>query len=624
MQLSINEHDDVIFISVQGKINSTTVGELTPVLDAITSRTRRVVFDFQNLEYITSAGLRLVLQIKKALPPDAVVEIRDANQLVVDTFRQTRFDLFVELGDASEPAGAVSVKDLFVLQVKKRADKPFVAGEEEFTYGEIDRSSQMLATKLFVAGVHKGTHVGLYGFNNVNWIVAFFAIQKCGAIVLPLNYNYTADDLVDLSHIGDITHICVGDAQAAEDFDEFEARITDKETSLIRQVIDIRSDVDFSPSDDEYEMVAEQFRVPLEAEDDCCMLFTSGSTGKPKAVLHSSDSILHAAQCAVNATRLTDEDRVCMNVPFFHTLGLIRCFLASLIAGAKIELPQSFDTAELTSFVESRKCTIMNAIPTTLVSMVNEPSFSEDKVASIRCSILVGAPVTETQMHMLIAQFPNDHFITSYGMSELSPITISEYGDTVEHICRTAGKVADGVEVEIRDFDTGEVIESSAARKGEIVVRGTSAMTAYYKLPADSQALDRDGWIRTGDFGFFDEESYLHISGRIKELIHCSEQTIEPNEVGSAITAYRAISDVKVLGVPDEKLGERVVACISLRKDEAFDQDELAKMLADCLDAYKLPSDYLVYDKLPTLANGKVDAVSLKADAIKRLAERSA
>ena len=173
--------------------------------------------------------------------------------------------------------------------------------------------------------------------------------------------------------------------------------------------------------------------------------------------------------------------------------------------------------------------------------------------------------------------------------------------------------------MEIRDFDTDEAIESSSTRKGEIVVRGTSAMTAYYKLPADSQALDKAGWIRTGDFGFFDEDRYLHISGRIKELIHCKGKTVEPNEVGSAITGYRAISDVKVVGVPDDECGERVVACISLRKGEPFDQNVLEKMLEDGLDAYKLPSAYLIYDSLPVLANGKVDAVSLKADAANRL-----
>ncbi len=365
----------------------------------------------------------------------------------------------------------------------------------------------------------------------------------------------------------------------------------------------------------EYEGISGQFSDMFNPEDDCIMLFTSGSTGKPKAVLHSSYSMLHSAQCAVDVMDMNNKDSVCMNVPFSHTLGLVRCFLAGLIAGARLELPQSFDIKELISFVNDRKCTIMNAVPTTMVSMANDDTFSSDKVASVRCSILVGAPVTETQMHMLIERFANDHFISSYGMSELSPITMTEYSDTTGHICCTVGKVCDGVEVALFDLNTGEPLDIAKGQKGEIAVRGTSAMTAYYRVDPEAQAIDRNGYIKTGDFGFFDKENYLHIGGRMKELIHTSGNTVEPNEVASVISAYEAVADVKVLGIPDEEHGEIVVACVTPKNGMKIDTDDLNNKISGKLDAYKLPARYLIYESLPILSNGKVDAVSLKKDA---------
>ena len=608
-----------LYATLYGRFDSVEAYKFEAVVNAVSKDTKGIVLDFTNLEYISSVGLRKILQIRQSLAPEAEIEIKGANSVIVDTLRLTGFNMFVNISSTGEIKRDPSVRDLFDAQVRVRGEKLFVAGKEEYTFEQINRRAQKLAAILYLHGVHKGTHIGIYSINNLNWVIAFFAVQKCGGIAIPLNYNYTSEELVNLSHIGDMTHVCVGDASTYDDFDAFKDAITDKETSLIGQVIDIRSSVEFDPTDGEYAALGGQFREPQEAEDDCCMLFTSGSTGKPKAVLHSSASILHAAQCAVDILELNSGDRVCMNVPFFHTTGLIRCFLASLISGSRIELPGSFDTAEIISFIDERKCTIMNAFPTTLITLVNEPSFTSEKVASLRGSILVGAPVTEAQMHMLLKKIPNVKFVTSYGMSELSPITISKLGDTPDHLCNTVGKIADGVSIEIRDFKTDKAIESSPSNKGEIVVKGVSAMTAYYKLPAGSQALDAQGWVRTGDFGFFDEDGYLHIGGRMKELIHAGEHTIEPNEVGAAITLYDPVSDVKVVAVPDEALGSKPVACISLKQGTTFEKDELIKLLSEHLDAYKIPSDYIIYDKLPTLANGKVDAVALKSDAANRL-----
>ncbi len=618
MSVSVSRSDRILSVAASGKIDSTTVSELDGVLEKITSDIDGIEFDFSKLSYISSVGLRKILQIKKALNRDALIDIRDASETVAETFRVTGFDSYVRL-HAAEGSSHLSIRDLFAERVKGYGDNIFVNADRPYTFNEIDRQSQILAENLFKAGVHRGTHVGIYGFNSVNWVVAFFAIQKCGAICLPLSYSYTKEDLVSLSKIGDITHILAGETDETGDFEGFAAAITSADGTKICSVTDIGNDVSFDMDEVQYQGIAEQFSETQDPEDDCIMLLTSGSTGKPKAVLHSSYSMLHSAQCAVDVMNLAGRDRVCMNVPFSHTLGLVRCFLASLIAGARLELPASFDIKELIAFVDDRKCTVMNAIPTTVVSMANDSTFSPEKVSSVRCSILVGAPVTETQMHMLIDCFSNDHFISSYGMSELSPITMTEYSDSTEHICRTVGKVCDGVEVTLFDLNTGEQLDPESGVKGEIAVRGTSAMTAYYKIDPDSQAIDKNGYIKTGDFGFFDSEKYLHIGGRMKELIHTSGYTVEPNEVASVISSYDGVADVKVLGIPDDEKGELVIACITPKSGVNINEDDLNNRISSVLDAYKVPSGYLFYEHLPTLSNGKVDAVFLKKDAESRI-----
>ncbi len=624
MKIEIKESDNEILVKVWGSIDSNTASELDRVLNMIKAETEKIVIDCKELDYISSVGLRKLLQMKKALENNAEIYMMDANEAVVDIIATTGFDRYLKLCMAGKETDSLSIKDLFAAQVKKYGSKIFLVSDRAYSFEDIDKSSQMLARRLFLEGVHKGSHVGLYGVNSADWLAAFFAIQKCGAIALPLNHNNSIEELATFSEIGDITHLCVGDGKETGDIEGFKTSVMSAAGSVIKSVIDIRGAVGSKIKEDEYEAVAGQFSEPVDIEDDCIMLFTSGSTGRSKAVLHSSYSMLHSAKCAVDICRLTDEDSVCMNVPFSHTLGLVRCFLASLLAGARLEIPKDVSPSALISFVNERKCTVMHAIPTSMVSLVNDPDFSPEKLSSIRCSILVGAPVTETQMRMLMEKLPNDNFISSYGMSELSPITMTEYGDSVEHICRTVGRLCDGVEVGIFDLETGKLLDKESGKKGEIAVRGTSAMTAYYKVDPAIQAIDRDGWIKTGDFGFFDADGYMYLGGRMKELIHSLGHTIEPNEVGSVISTYPAIAQVKVLGVLDKECGEIVVACITKKNGVEFKRDELDAMLKEKLESYKIPRVILLYDALPTLANGKIDAVSLKADAAKRVEEEGA
>lgn len=597
------------YVKLDGRVDSNHSEKLSATLRKIPSDALNVVLDFDLVDYISSVGLREILVLRERLPKNAIVYAKDCNELVYDIFKETGFASFVELSLKDERFEDMSIRDILVKRANKTPYEVFVVSERAYTYKDIDIYSHLMASELFMAGVHRGSHVGILAPNGIKWILAFLAIQKIGAITMPLSTDYDLNDIVRLSNIGKITHLCVGNIPLSEDFEYLRERLEDYDGSNIRKVINIGSAMVLEGREAQYELLKEQFRERQESEDDSCILFTSGSTGNPKAVLHSSYGILHAAKCNAELMHLTTEDRVCINMPLFHTLGLIRGLLPSLLVGASVYMPSDKDPDSLLSFISLHKCTVMNTVPKPIIDMANCEGFSSDKVSSLRVSILGGAAVPESVMKMLMTKFPNDHFIASYGMSEISPITATSYGDTIEHLTTTVGKPLDGVGLKILDFNTFEPLESGS--KGEIVVEGTSAMTAYFRVKPESQAFDYDGYIHTGDFGYIDEEGYLHISGRMKELIHYDNKTVEPNEVGGVIASVDSVSDVKVVGVSCDK-GQFPVACISLKHGAEFDEDGMRAYLAEKLDDYKIPREFMILDKLPVLSNGKVDAVTLK------------
>lgn len=597
------------YVKLDGRVDSNHSKKLSATLRMIPSDARNVVLDFGLVDYISSVGLREILVLRERLPKNATVYARDCSEFVADIFKGTGFASFVELSVKDDRFEDMSIRDILVKRAKKTPYEVFVVAKRAYTYKEIDIYSHILASELFMAGVHRGSHVGIMAPNGIKWILAFLAVQKIGAIAMPLSTEYTLSDIVKLSNIGKITHLCIGDIPLYEDIGALRESLEEYEGSKIRKVIDIGPSLVLEGRESQYDLIREQFREPQESEDDSCILFTSGSTGNPKAVLHSSYGILHAAKCNAELMRLTIDDRVCINMPLFHTLGLIRGLLPSLLVGASVYMPQDKTPESIMSFINEHKCTVMNTVPNVIIKMANSEEYSPDKVSSLRVSILGGAAVPEPVMKMLMEKFPNDHFIASYGMSEISPITATSYGDTIEHITTTVGKPLEGVGVKILDFNTYEPLENG--HKGEIVVDGTSAMTAYYRLKPESQAFDLDGYIHTGDFGYIDEEGYLHISGRMKELINYDGKTIEPNEVGSVLAAVDSVAEVKVVGVTCDK-GRFPVACITVKHGTDFNEEEVRSYLKEHLDEYKIPREFMVFDKLPLLSNGKVDAVTLR------------
>ena len=347
------------------------------------------------------------------------------------------------------------------------------------------------------------------------------------------------------------------------------------------------------------------------------MIFTSGSTGVPKGVLLSAYNIINAAVSNCKDQTLVETDKTCMILPLFHIFGLVAGLFANAIAGSVVYIPKDIRTDTLLELMAKEKCTVFHSVPTMLIALLNNSKFDPAKFSSLRCTIISGAAATKSQIEMFQRKLPNDRFISSYGLSEMAPVSITPYGDTDEHVINTVGKPVDNISIKIWDLETKQ--DCPVGESGEILVQGFNLMIGYYKVPIEEQSIDEDGWLHTGDLGFLDEDGYLHLSGRLKELIIRGGENIMPLEVEAAISGFDIVDNVKVIGIPSEFFGEEVAACLKLKDRTQFDEEQFRNDLSQKLAKFKVPSSFFVYDEFPMLGSGKIDVPKLKEDVLKQL-----
>lgn len=530
----------------------------------------------------------------------------------------------IDKNSAENPLGAgdlinISFKELLALLSDKTPDSVFIKySGKGYTWLEIEKLSHVIADDLSAMGVKKGTHVGLCGMNSINWVFTFFAIQKLGAVACLLNFNYNQAEIASVSAIGDITYLCCGDTAADIDCDA----LINADDIKITHIYKIGSDISYEKRIAEYDGIKDKYREKVESDDVCVMIYTSGSTGKPKGVLLSAYNIINAANSRGRAILQDKDDVLCLILPLFHIFGMTSGFISNAIYGSRIVIPTDNKTDTLLDVIEKEGCTLFHAVPTMALAIINNKNFSPERVKTLRCTILSGGATTKAQMEKMTSTLSNIHFMSSYGLSEISPVSITDYNDTMKHLTATVGKPLPHIEVKIVSRADGT--DLPAGKEGEIYIKGFNLMCGYYKRQIEDQAINGEGWLQTGDLGFLDEEGYLHISGRAKELIIRGGENIMPNEVASAISACDDIADVKVVGVPDDFYGEAVCACVVMRDGREFSEDALRAFLADKIAKYKIPAHYIVLTDLPKLANGKPDMVNIKANAVKEIQSRNA
>ena len=614
--------DNQAFVKINGRIDVETSPKLRKELAEINyGGLKNFTLDFDNVSYISSAGLRELMIVSKKLGKDVPFKILNVNDVVAEVFDMTQFTKYVEytLSEKEIDYTRMSFKELLAYKVKLGSKNTIISySGKKYDWNDIEKYSQIIAEDLSKQGVKKGSHVALCGMNSANWVFTFYAIQKLGAIAQLLSFSLPLEEISKFAKAGDITHFCYGEMPLVTDEENFIKAITSNDSS-IKNVYSIKNSVDFSQRVNEYEKLIGKFENKIEADDPCVMIFTSGSTGMPKGVLLSAFNMLNSSCLIRESVRITKEDKACLILPLFHIFGLVANLFPNNIADAETIILDNIKTANIIKVISENKCTLFNSVPTMLLSIINNKDFLPEKLSTLRSTISAGAPISEAQMTMLSELLPNNHFTSSYGLSEMAPISISDYDDTKEHITKTIGKPMKNVQIRIFDKEKNQVCP--VGESGEIQVQGYNLMTCYYKAPLDDQSIDDEGWLHTGDLGYFDEEGYIHFVGRSKELIIRGGENIIPNEVISAISQEDYIADAKVFGVPDDFWGETVAAAIVMKEGFTFDEEKLRESLKTRLAKYKIPAHFFVYDAFPSLPNGKVDNVNLKKEVIQKAKE---
>jgi len=605
---------------LEGRIDTISAPQLRTAIADIPLDTGRVVLDFRDVPLVTSAGMREMVVCGRRFPGDRLL-LRNVSADVLEIFHMVGFDNAFNIEKMEEDLSTYinhSFKEILSHQVREYGDLTVLQNDHDsYTWRDIDTASQIIASDLAAMGVGKGTHVGICGANSVNWVLAFYATQKLGAIAMLINPSQSAAEIGKICAIGDITVLCYGEIAAMKDEEAFIGEVCSCEGTSVSNTYAIRNNVDLKTRFSEISALIGRFEQTVEADSPCTVIFTSGSTGKPKGVILSSYNLLNAASVQVKLQHMTDQDKNLLIVPLFHILGLVVCFIPCALKNAKLYIPDNIRTDNLISIMNRERCTLLHSVPTMIIALLNNDRFNKEDFASLRCTYLAGAAATEAQLKMFREKMPQNHFMIAYGLSEMAPVSVTLYDDDDDHILHTVGKPVENIQLRIIDRESGEILPDG--KPGEILVQGFNLMTGYYKVAIGDQAIDDEGWLHTGDMGYIDNNGYLVLAGRYKELIIRGGENIMPSEVEAAITELPMIDNVKVIGVPSDFFGEEVGACITLKSGEVFDEQAVRGELLKRLAKYKIPSHFFVFDEFPMLGSGKIDGVKLKKEALERI-----
>ena len=484
------------------------------------------------------------------------------------------------------------------------------------TYEDMQKGILGLAGKLREMGVGKGSRVALWSYNSANWLIAFFAVVRAGGTAVLVNYSMNTADAAELLTMTETGFLLCGDNSETKKNPDAMRELASLSGIPEGRCLDIRPDaLDLSRS---FRDTAEtpDAHDESEADETAFIIFTSGTTSKPKAVQISQKALTFDAD-AFNANIGEYAGRsVCVAVPLFHILGLLMSY-SYLCRGATVCLPANYKPETLATEIDAYRISDMAAVGAVYLGLEESEGFEEKVVPNLHLCMIAGGMSTPVQMMRLELQFANATFINMYGQSEAAPLTMVRPSDLVEQRAQSVGQAIEGLDIRISDGKGGFLPRGEI---GEVVARGENLMNGYDKLPKEKQPIDEDGWLHTGDLGLMDENGYLYLAGRIKDVIIRGGENISPAEIENALTRLDNIKEAKVMGAPHPIYGESVEACVTMNDGgESFDQEGIKNALRKVIARFKVPSHIFLYDSFPLNVNGKLDQRALHADMLMRL-----
>ena len=476
-----------------------------------------------------------------------------------------------------------------------------------FTWSEIDRSSSCFAVRLLNSGIQRGDHLGIWCANSYNWIVAFLAAVKLDCLPVAVNTSFKGSEVRGIIRYAELKALLYGDGHKDVKFLPIVSALQEEFPDLL--AVPVGGSVG-DLTEEKFTGTEKQTELPApEAgpDDVLAMLLTSGTTGQPKGVMLSHYNLTNTARATIEAMGWTAEDRMFIGVSLFHCFGLTSSLISSIILGCTMCPVTSFRTRPTLECIEENRCTILNGVPAMFLAMLRNPRFKDYDLSSLRCGIIAGSGISPSEYMDVCRGFPAMKLVPSYGQTETSPaVSFSPLTDPDEKNARNAGKILPNMETRIVSLDDRRVLPCGG--EGELEVRGYNVMQGYYHMPElTKETIDEDGWLKTGDIACFDEDGYLYIRGRCKDLIIRGGENISPQEIENVMLEQCPwLSDVCVVSIPAEVIQERIAACVILKEGESLRENEIRSRLKKELADYKVPDAYIPFDRFPVTASGKV------------------
>jgi long-chain acyl-CoA synthetase len=503
-----------------------------------------------------------------------------------------------------QPSSARTVRRLVDDCAARQPDAPYLIAPEKgavLTYGELQRASIELGRYLVGRGLRKSDKVALMLHNSYQAARLLIGVMYAGCTVAPLNLLSQRAQLAYVLDHSD-TRLVFTSAELAP-------RLREAVASVPRPIEIVVIDPDATSIFDEREAPAVDLPTVL-ASDESLLMYTSGTTGKPKGVLHTHGSVVAGGRYTSEAHRLVPEDRVMCALPLYHIYGQIVSAVAPLVHGGSVVMPHRFSVSDYWALVARYRCTWMNVVPTIIAYLLNAPDPKEAglDLTHLRFCRSASAPLPP-QMHRAFEERFGVGVIETFGMTETNAPCFTNPYDAASRKLGSPGQ-AYGNEAKIVDLASGATQPPNVI--GEIMVRGENVMKCYYKNPAETaRTIQPDGWLHSGDLGFMDEDGFLFVTGRIKELIIKGGENIAPREVDEALLRHPAVLEAAAVGVPDANYGQEIIACVVLKQGCTCSAEELRAFSQRELGAYKTPKIIRFVDELPKGPSGKVQRLKL-------------
>jgi fatty-acyl-CoA synthase len=492
-----------------------------------------------------------------------------------------------------------------------------------WTYAELDHDVDALARGLIAAGLATGDRIGIWAPNCAEWTIAQFATAKIGAILVNVNPSYRTHEFSYAVNQSGMRMLI-----SAVEFKTSKYRTMVEETAPqnagLERVVYIGTD-DWQALVDEgtdlpTDAVAERM-AGLAPDDAINIQYTSGTTGYPKGATLSHRNILNNGYFTTELIDFTEQDRLCIPVPFYHCFGMVMANLGCTTHGAAMVIPApGFDPSATLRAVAEERCTALYGVPTMFIAMQSAADFAEHDLSTLRTGVMAGSICPVEVMKHCVNDMNMAGVSIAYGMTETSPVSCqTRSDDDLDRRTSTIGRAHPHVEIKVVDPLTGETMPRGET--GEFCTRGYSVMLGYWDdAEKTREAIDADGWMHTGDLAVMREDGYCNIVGRIKDMVIRGGENIYPREIEEFLYTHPDIEDVQVIGVPDEKYGEELAAWVKMRAGaEPLDADAVRAFASGKLAHYKIPRYVLLVEEFPMTVTGKIRKVQMREETAARL-----